>query len=155
MTKYITETSEDYSLVDKNTGEVLEYKQTKKITIDEFIMVFFASYPELFKLKGVTLKVLMCCWKMSTYNPANNTEGNVINNNALFKSYCKSQGLQTTDANIDNAVSELSKRNLLIKICRGAYLLNPNYFFKGSLSDRSKIDIYFKVEPLNKENYKL
>lgn len=149
MEKIVSEISKDYSIVDKNTGELFDYKQTKKVTIDEFIMVFFASYPELFKLKGVPLKVLMCCWKRSSYNPMCEEEGNIVCNNTSFKEACREYGLDTSDANIDNAISLLAKRNLLIKRCRGEYLLNPKYFFKGSLSSRSKLDLHFVVEPTN------
>lgn len=59
MTKFITETSKDYSIVDNHTGELLELRQTRKLSLEEFIMVFFSSYPELFKLRGLQLKVLM------------------------------------------------------------------------------------------------
>lgn len=150
MKKYQTVTSEDYSLLDNNTGEILEFRQTRKVTVEEFIMIFFSSYPELLRLKGVPLKVLMCCWKMSSYNPTNETEGNVLHNNATFKEYCRTQGLETSDANIDNAISELAKKGFLLKKCRGEYMLNPNYFFKGSLSSRSKIEFNFTVEPTRK-----
>ena len=113
-------------------------------------MVFFASYPQLLKLKGVQLKVLMCCWKYSSYNAESKEEGNIIHNNASFKEYCKSEGLETSDANIDNAISALCKNGLLFKKCRGEYMLNPAYFFKGSLSKRSRILFNVVVEPEKK-----
>lgn len=139
MEKYITEKSETHALLDKETGEIRDLNITKKVTLDEFIMVFFASYPELLKLSGLQLKVLMCCWKYSTYNANNAEEGNLLHNNAYFKQYCNEDGLNVPDASIDNAISFLSRKDLLIKRCRGEYLLNPNYFFKGKLTDRSKI----------------
>lgn len=147
MSKYITETSEDYSLVDNHTGELLEYKQTRKLSLEEFIMVFFSSYPELFKLKGLQLKILMCCWKHSTYNKDNDISGNIVHNNASFKEHCREEGLGVSDASIDNNISTLCKTGLLVKKCRGEYLLNPEYFFKGSLSQRTKIQMDFIVDP--------
>lgn len=150
MDKFITETSKDYSLLDNHTGEILKYKQTRKLSVDEFIMVFFASYPQLLKLKGVQLKVLMCCWKYSSYNAESEEEGNIIHNNVSFKEYCKSEGLETSDANIDNAISALCKNGLLFKKCRGEYMLNPRYFFKGKLSKRSRIQFNVVVEPEKK-----
>lgn len=146
MTKFITETSQDYSLLDNNTGEILELKQTRKLSIDEFMMVFFASYPQLFKLKGMQLKILMCCWRYSSYSKENEIEGNIIHNNASFKEHCREDGVNIPDASIDNAISYLGKQGMLIKKCRGEYLLNPRYFFKGRLSDRSKLNINFIVE---------
>lgn len=139
MEKYITEKSKTHALLDKETGEIKDLNITRKVTLDEFIMVFFASYPELLTLPGLQLKVLMCCWKYSTYNANNAEEGNLLHNNAYFKQYCREDGLDASDANIDNCISGLSKRGLLIKRCKGEYLLNPNYFFKGKLTDRSKI----------------
>lgn len=150
MAKYVTETSEAYSLLDNNTGEILEYKETRKVSLDEFIMVFFNSCPELMKLSGTELKILICCWKLSSFNPVNETEGNIVHNNQSLKKYCKDQGATTSDANIDNAISELCKKKMLLKKCRGEYMLNPKYFFKGTLSNRSKIDLTFVVEPTKK-----
>lgn len=147
MAKYITETSDAYQLYDNFTGELLEYKQTRKISMDEFIMVFFTSCPDLMKLSGVELKVLICCWKLSSFNPMNETEGNIVHNNQSLKEFCKEQGATSSDANIDNAISMLCKKRMLLKKCKGEYMLNPEYFFKGTLSNRSKIDLRFIVEP--------
>lgn len=150
MEKYFSKKSEDYSLLDNNTGEILEFYQTKKVSIDEFIMVFFSNYPQLMKLKGVYLKVLMCCWKYSTYNAECEEEGNLVYNNTCFKEYCRQDGLKAPDASIDNAISYLAKEGLLIKKCRGTYLLDPRYFFKGKLSKRSRIMYNIVVEPEEK-----
>lgn len=150
MSKFITETSEDYSLVDNHTGELLELKQTRKLSLEEFIMVFFSSYPELFKLKGLQLKILMCCWKHSTYNKENDITGNIVHNNASFKQHCREEGLQLSDASIDNSISALCKAGLLLKKCRGEYLLNPQYFFKGGLSERTRIAMQFIVDSNSK-----
>lgn len=147
MAKYVTEKVEGWSLVDESTGELLEYKQTRKISLNEFIMVFFTSCPELMKLSGVELKVLICCWKLSSFNPLSEKNGNVIHNNQSLKRYCKEQGATISDANVDNAISVLCKKRMLLKRCKGEYMLNPEYFFKGTLSNRSKIDLNFIVEP--------
>lgn len=140
----------DYAVVDKHTGELTELKQTRTVTLDEFIMIFFAGCPDLLALKGIHLKILICCWKYSSYNSDNEKEGNIVYNNSMFKEKCREFGLKAPEASIDNAFSYLSKNGYLIKKCRGMYLLNPKYFFKGRLSDRSKINIHFVVEPLKK-----
>lgn len=145
MARFITEKSEDYSILDNHTGELLELRQTRKLSLEEFIMVFFSSYPELFKLKGLQLKILMCCWKHSSYNKENDSGGNIVHNNASFKSHCREEGLDVSDASIDNNISALCKAGLLRKKCRGEYLLNPDYFFKGNLSQRTKIMMQFMV----------
>lgn len=151
METYITEKSKDYSLVDNRTGEILEYRKTKKVTLSEFMMIFFASYTDMFKLTGLELKVLMCIWAHSSFNSNNSTEGNIIHNNIVFKENCKKDGINTANANIDNIFSKLCKMGFLIKKCRGAYLLNPKYFFKGTLSDRTRLQYNIVVEPKEKE----
>jgi hypothetical protein len=145
--KYVKEKVEDHAVIDLETGDLTECYQLRKVSLDEFIMVFFSSYPDLYKLNGVQLKVLMQCWKCSTYNSVNCTEGNIVHNNPKFKECCRQDGLETSDANIDNAISTLCKKGLLIKRCKGKYLLDPRYFFKGKLSDRSRIQCTFIVEP--------
>ena len=147
MKKYVTEKSENYALLDKQTGEILDYSIAKKVSLDEFIMVFFAGCPELMDLTGNHLKVLICCWKHSSYNPNNEESGNIVHNSPSFKEACRENGLDVSNAVIDNAISALCKKGFLIKRCRGEYLLNPEYFFKGSLSSRSKIRLSYIVEP--------
>lgn len=147
MKKYVTETSEDYALLDKHTGELLEFKQTRTVDINTFIMVFLASIPGMLKLKGLQLRLLMCCWKFSTFNMFDTTDGNVIHAGPTFKEACRREGLETSDACINVTLSELAKKGFLIRRCRGEYMLNPEYFFKGTLSNRSKIDYKVQVVP--------
>lgn len=151
MSKYITEKSENYSILDNKTGEILDLNFTKKISLDEFIMVFFSSCPELMNLTGNHLKVLICCWKHSSYNPDNEERGNIIHNGPGFKKACREDGLTVSNAVIDNSISALCKKGFLIKKFRGEYLLNPRYFFKGRLSSRSKVQIHLQVSPENTE----
>lgn len=151
MAKYKTEKSEDFSILDNRTGEILDLNLTKKVDLDEFIMVFFSSCPQLMNLTGNHLKVLICCWKHSSYNPDNEERGNIIHNGPGFKNACKESGLDVSNAVIDNAISALCKKGFLIKKFRGEYLLNPQYFFKGKLSNRSRIQVHFTVEPEENE----
>ena len=150
MATLVTKSSDEYSLLNKQTGEIIEYKQTKRVNLGEFIQVYFASCPKIMKLQGTYIKVLVCIWKYSTYNPANESEGNLICNNVMFKKYCKNEGLECSGAIIDNAFSKLNKEGIIIKQCRGTYRLNPEYFFKGTLSSRTKILYSYKVEPEDK-----
>jgi len=140
MKKFRTVTNPDYSLLDKHSGDVIEWKRTKLVTVDEFILFFFASMPELFKLEGLQMKVLMCCWKSSTYSTVEE-EGNIVYNNKMLKDYIRNCGLQLNDASIDCIIYKLAKNNILIKKCRGVYILNPRYFFKGRLSEKSKLEL--------------
>ena len=73
----------DYIKVNPDTGEVKDAYVTRKVSMDEFIMLFFNSFPELFKLEGNALKILMCIWKKSSYNPFEDS-GNLFYNNKIF-----------------------------------------------------------------------
>ena len=72
--------------------------------------------------------------------------GNLFYNNKIFKEYVRSTGLNLTDLTINMYVSKLAKKDILIKQCQGTYMLNPLYFFKGKLSDRTRIDYHIVVE---------
>lgn len=147
MGTFVTKTSKDYSILDNHTGEIIKLKQTKKLKLDDFIQVYLFSCPKIMELKGVYIKILICIWKYSSYNPSNELEGNIIHNNPVFKDYCAKEGLDCSKAVIDNAFSELRKQGLLVKRCRGEYMLNPLYFFRGQLSNRTKILYNIEVDP--------
>ena len=146
MDTFVTQTNPDYSLLDNHTGEVIEWKRTRVVSVDEFIMFFFASMPDLFKLKGLQLKVLMCCWKHSSYNNVIE-DGNIVHNDRLLKEYIRSCGLEITDGAIDVIIHNLAKANILIKKCKGTYMLNPQYFFKGKLAEKSRLELKMVTSP--------
>lgn len=150
--KYITEKSEDYKLVDVHTGELLDYNQTKKIPIEDFIMVYLASIPEMFALQGQQLKLLMAIWRLSSFNKAWCEEGNIFLNDRSTKDAIRRMGLQLSDSSIDVALHNIVDNGFLIKKGKGKYLLNPTYFFKGTLSDRSHIKLSVEVDPETKES---
>lgn len=143
--KYITKKSEDYALLDRHTGEILDYNQTIKLDLRDFIMVFFASIPEIVKLDGQKLKVLAVCWMQSDLGKA--VKGNVVHNNASFKEQVRMFSPNMSDSAIDGAFSYLVKHNMLRRVCRGEYELNHHYFFRGKLSDRSKLAFKIEVDP--------
>jgi hypothetical protein len=145
--KYITETSDGYALLDKYTGEVLEYKQVKKVNVDEFIKVYLASIPEMFSLPGQQLKILMAIWKVSSFNEMWETEGNIFLNDKDFKMSIRKMGLDLSNATIDTALHNLTKAGFISRIGKGKYMLNPHYFFKGTLSGKSKLKFEVYVEP--------
>ena len=97
--------------------------------IQEGVILLPAAVPKLMQLHGVDLGVRGCCWKAASYNNHTN-DGNVIYNNPVFKKMCIEEGLDTSPANIDNAISKLTKSGLLIRQHKGIYSLNPEYFIK-------------------------
>ena len=143
--KYETITNEGYSLVDNYTGEIKEFKQTRKVNYEEFLLVFLSTIPEMYQLNGGQLKILIACWKFSSFNPQCTQEGNIICNNQTFKNSVRASGLNLTDSAIDVYINQLSKKGFLIKECKGCYILNPQYFFKGRVADAAKMRLTFET----------
>lgn len=127
-------------VIDITTGEIKSAVSHIKVdNIDDFIMIFLNNLRCLYNLEGLELKLLMQCWKKSLY--ANDYSGNILLNDNDFKKSVIDDGLKMSPATIDVYISKLCKKGLLIRLSKGKYMLNPNYFFKGRLSDRSKLKL--------------
>lgn len=146
-TKFETITNDGYSIVDNLSGELHEFKQVKKVSYDDFVLLFLSSIPEIYKLRGSEIKVLMACLKYSTFNPKGSAEGNFVYNDLDFKDSIRKDGLNLPDTTIDSYISRLTSKGFLIRRCKGKYLLNPRYFFKGTHSDAAKMSLTIEVEP--------
>ena len=90
---------------------------------------------------------MQACWILSSFNSRSNAEGNVVDNNPAFKENVRKLGYDLPDGSINNSISKLCKAGALIKRCKGSYMLNPTYFFKGTLTDRSKLQSLLTYEP--------
>lgn len=127
------------AVTNTDTGELISGVARQECNdIDEFIMFFLASLPKIEKLDGNALKVLMWCWKLSSWNPTV-PDANIVTNDKAFKETIRKNGSELTDPTINKAIHELAKTDFLIKRCKGSYFLNPNYFFKGTLTNRAKL----------------
>lgn len=144
--KYLTEINPGYSLVDNATGELKEFKQVRKIKQDDFIMVFLSSIPKFYKMEGGQIKMMMSLWKLSSFNAANTKEGNIITNDLYTKTQIRNMGLDISNNTIDLYFHQLTKEGFLVKLCKGKYMLNPKYFFKGTLNDSAKMTITFECK---------
>ncbi len=126
-------------VVNTETGEIVSgVADFKCSSIDEFIMCFLGSIPQVTKLDGNTIRVLMWCWKFSSFNPSI-PEANTIVNDKAFKDRIRSEGGDLSDSVIDKAVHNLCKAGMLQRRCKGNYYLNPKYFFRGTISNRAKL----------------
>lgn len=133
----------ELSVVNNATGEIISgVANVKCDSIDEFIMCFMASIPEIVKLNGNTIRVLMWCWKFSSFNPSI-PEANSITNDKAFKDKIRQEGGDMSDSTIDKAVHTLYRKGMLIRRCKGSYFLNPDLFFRGTLSNRAKLKYNF------------
>ena len=127
--------------VDFTTGEILTTETTiiKKVNADEFIQVYLDDISGLLRISSKTeMAVLTWLWKYSVYAEEGQPGNMVSLSPVLFESIKNSSDL--SDGTIRNAMSDLKKKNLIISHdkFRGTYYLNPKYFFKGKLSDRTE-----------------
>ena len=138
---YTQITNPELKVVCTTTGEIISGVSTVKCdNIDDFIMCFLSSIKEVASLDGNSIRVLLFCWKFSSFN-YNIPEANIIVNDVDFKERLRLNGLNLSDASINNAINKLYKAGMLQKKCRGKYTLNPKYFFKGTLANRSKLQL--------------
>lgn len=139
--------------INPETGKVADNKVIRRITKEEFIMVFLRTIPDMFKLQGLELKILMIVWMYSRYNPANSFDGNIFENNYFLKKEIKDK-FDISDRTINVYISNLTKKGFLIKKNKGCYMLNPKYFFKGTIDDSSKLSLIFSNQEIKDVIYK-
>ena len=138
---YIRTDEPELRVVNTTTGEIVSGVSTVKCSnIDDFIMCFLSSIKEVAALDGNSIRHIQYCWKYSSFN-YHIPEANVIVNDQDFKETIRQNGLNTSDAVINNSINRLYKAGMLLKKCKGKYMLNPKYFFKGSLTNRSKLQL--------------
>lgn len=125
-------------------GEIITAEQTiiKKVDAEEFCQVYLKDSIDFSELTGSEYRVLIQCWLFSAYYKDDKTEllGNMITYNGVFKeAVIQRTGLK--EGTIKNCMSSLVKKNMLIKAdnAKGVYYLNPKYFFKGKLGERTKL----------------
>lgn len=155
---------EEKTVIDKETGEILDSqiitnKQvnlTRKVkNYNEFIMVYLEDISSFLKIDNATqIKVLALIWRDAKYNNPETNDGNVM---AILKDDKErwANEIKVNTRTIDNALSALVRKNILISVCKGKYKLNPLYYFKGSNSDRKKIlnvQVEYEFEENESEN---
>lgn len=136
----------ELSVVNTETGEIVKEGINKIIAVDldSYIMIFLNSLSGLYNLDGLEIKVLMGCWKKSLF--ATEYEGNIVVNDVEFKQSIINDGLDLSPASIDVYISKLTKKEMLIRIAKGKYMLNPKYFWKGVVNSRSKLLFELRYE---------
>ena len=140
-------TNPDLAVVNTVTGEIESAVASVSVdSIDDFIFCFLKSIPQITSLDGNTMRVLMWCWKFSSFNP-NIPDANYISNDLDFKEKVRGEGGNLSNGTIDLAFHTLKDKGFLTKKCRGKYMLNPDLFFKGTLSNRSKLKYSIEYSP--------
>ena len=125
---------------DFNTGEVktIENVIIKKIKQEDFVQIYLEDLSGLLSIATITeLKLLAILWKKSEWNEENSGMGNKI---IIVKSIKEefANELNVNLQTINNTLSSLLKKKLILSNSRSVYYLNPKYFFKGFSKDRIK-----------------
>lgn len=138
-------------VVDHETGEITEEKRVYKRQIEKekFMMVYLESVSGILKINNpIEYKVLLTLWEMSEFE---------TNRIILVKPIKEgiANKLKYAFKTVENAISRLAKKDLLVKKGAGIYFLNPKYFFKGSEIARSnaiKVIFDFSLTDKNDAN---
>lgn len=147
--KWRTVTDHNIGEVDLSNGELLGFKQTKVCeTQEEFIKIYFEHIEELTGcLEDGLYAIMFAVWKCSTFSQ-DDSEGNMLYNNILFKEECRRiTGKDISDNAINTYIARLEKRGVIKRKYRGCYLLNPKYFIKGTLSDNTRMQLIIEFDP--------
>ena len=138
-------------IVDHKTGEITEEKRVYKRQVEKekFMMVYLESLSGILRINSpIEYKVLLALWEMSEFET-----NRVILVKPIKESLARklNYGFKT----VENSISRLAKKDLLVKKGAGIYFLNPKYFFKGSEIARSnaiKVIFDFSITNKNEEN---
>jgi hypothetical protein len=132
--------------VDSETGELLEgshvsvdhvYLTVK--TDEQFYMVFASA---LKALKGLTA-LDECVLRWSCLKCGLKT--NIICFNRIDKENCAAE-FEVEVQSVSNSVSRLKKKGVLVGMGCGRYMINPQYFWKGTTNERpNAYDMYMEV----------
>jgi hypothetical protein len=121
--------------IDSQDGEILrsEIITRKRVSADKFVQLYLDDFGALMGIEGEgEYRLILWCAKNMNYDT-----NEVIIVNALKKRIAAECDL--SPYTINNAVSALVTKNLLLRKDTSIYMLNPNYFFKGKIDDRAAL----------------
>lgn len=138
-------------VVDSATGEIITVENEKtysfEVNKDEFYMTYIDFIAPFFNLKSAVAKSLMValCMK-SDFN-----DGRVYLVGDNRAEIAKLASIPET--NLSKYLKELVDNNLIAKLSRGTYRINPQIFWKGENKARveqlksNEIQVMFKINP--------
>lgn len=125
-------------------GEILsaEVKTIKTISAEQFCQIYLRDNEEFYKLSKAESNVLAVLWYTSNYYEDKDRAlpGNKISLDEELRDTIKIK-TNLAAGTIRNTITSLVKKKMLLKDSRykAVYYLNPEYFFKGKISDRTQI----------------
>ena len=125
-------------------GEILsaKVKTIKTVSAEQFCQIYLRDNEEFYKLSKAESNVLAVLWYTSNYYEDKDRAlpGNKISLDEELRDTIKIK-TNLAAGTIRNTITSLVKKNMLLKDSRykAVYYLNPEYFFKGKISDRTQI----------------
>ena len=125
-------------------GEILsaEVKTIKTVSAEQFCQIYLRDNEEFYKLSKAESNVLAVLWYTSNYYEDKHRAlpGNKISLDEELRDTIKIK-TNLAAGTIRNTITSLVKKKMLLKDSRykAVYYLNPEYFFKGKISDRTQI----------------
>ena len=125
-------------------GEILsaEVKTIKTVSAEQFCQIYLRDTEEFYKLSKAESNVLAVLWYTSNYYEDKDRAlpGNKISLDEELRDTIKIK-TNLAAGTIRNTITSLVKKKMLLKDSRykAVYYLNPEYFFKGKISDRTQI----------------
>ena len=125
-------------------GEILsaEVKTIKTVSAEQFCQIYLRDNEEFYKLSKAESNGLAIVWYTSNYYEDKDRAlpGNKISLDEELRDTIKIK-TNLAAGTIRNTITSLVKKKMLLKDSRykAVYYLNPEYFFKGKISDRTQI----------------
>lgn len=125
-------------------GEILsaEVKTIKTVSAEQFCQIYLRDNEEFYKLSKAESNVLAVLWYTFNYYEDKDRAlpGNKISLDEELRDTIKIK-TNLAAGTIRNTITSLVKKKMLLKDSRykAVYYLNPEYFFKGKISDRTQI----------------
>lgn len=138
MSKVFLKVKNDrFELVDKETGELKELKETIVVNEDLwmklYVNTFFYAIGRMKSL--VDIKVFACCLKFAVKRE----DGNIVRTSeSSFKQRIKEE-CNVNEQNLCRSLTRLCASGMLYKKGRAEYIINPQVAYLGNKAERAKL----------------
>ena len=133
-------------VIDHETGEVKSTSKLKNIKIDKepnFIKVYIADLCKLNNIPKSGNNTLNELLKLTDY------QNEIVLNSHIKGRICEKLGVAI--GSLDNTITRLIKGEILERIGRGTFRLNPNLFGRGEWRDIKKLRIEWEYSASGRE----
>lgn len=140
--KKIYTRKETGNLIMTPDGEIVNMETTLKVDdIDNWCFLFLEALGAAKDLDGAEIRLLLGIWRFSTFNNKYDSRGNRFFVTKDSKKKLIENDYAKSESAVGKYINTITSKGYMIRICRGEYLLNPKYIFKGYLTDRSNVKL--------------